>query len=91
MALPKLKFNCFTTDESSQLKVSREIMLCQGYFFKNCSVDVVAYIGHLTISCFLVCLLFFTCKELILCKLRYTIIAYCEIHTDHIKSYHNMS
>ena len=27
-------FDCFTTDQSNQIKISREIMRCQGYFLK---------------------------------------------------------
>ena len=30
-----------TIDESNQVKISREIMGCQGYFFKNCFEDEV--------------------------------------------------
>ena len=29
-----INFNCFTIDESNQVKISREIMLCQGYILK---------------------------------------------------------
>ena len=29
-----INFNCFTIDESDQVKISREIMRCEGYFFK---------------------------------------------------------
>ena len=28
----KINFDCFTIDESGQVKISREIMRCQGYF-----------------------------------------------------------
>ena len=32
--IASINFNCFTIDESNQVKISREIMRCQGYFFK---------------------------------------------------------
>ena len=32
--IASINFNCFTIDESNQVKVSRKIMRCQGYFFK---------------------------------------------------------
>ena len=30
----EINFDCFAIDESNQVKISREIMRCQGYFFK---------------------------------------------------------
>ena len=39
--IAQINFDCFTIDESSQVKVFSEIMRCQGYFFskKKCSGD----------------------------------------------------
>ena len=32
--IASINFNCFTIDESNQVKISGEIMRCQGYFLK---------------------------------------------------------
>ena len=32
--IASINFDCFTTDESNKVKISREIMRYQGYFFK---------------------------------------------------------
>ena len=32
--IASINCDCFTTDESNQVKISREIMQCQGYFLK---------------------------------------------------------
>ena len=32
--IASINFDCFTIDESNQVKISREIMRCQGYFLK---------------------------------------------------------
>ena len=37
--ITQINLDYFTTDKSNKVKISREIMLCQGYFLKNCSGD----------------------------------------------------
>ena len=32
--IASINFDCFTIDESNQVKISRKIMRCQGYFLK---------------------------------------------------------
>ena len=32
--IASINFGCFAIDESNQVKISREIMRCQGYFLK---------------------------------------------------------